>query len=292
MINAMNFADRVAALARAKQSVLTLGIDPQLDSAKAPGVAPSYSLARFCCEIIEACADQVVAVKFQLAFFEARGIDGMRALAEAIALSHRLGLPTVADGKRGDIGSTSAAYAEAFLSGGDFACDAMTANPYLGADAIAPFLEYVERGRGLFVLVKTSNPSSGDFQDLPAPERPLWETVAARVKEWGEKFVGQAGFSSVGAVVGATYPAHAERARKLMPRALILVPGYGAQGASAGDALAAASSGQAPGVLVNASRAIMYAYRGRLGEKPPEAARRAAQEMRAELARALVARHG
>jgi len=253
----MNFADRIIELARAKQSVLTLGIDPQLDRPGAPGVPPEYSLAKFCCEIIEACADQLLAVKFQLAFFEARGIDGMRALAESVALARRLGLPTIADGKRGDIGSTSAAYAEAFLGTGDFACDAMTLNPYLGADTVKPFLEYVERGRGVFVLVKTSNPSSGDFQDLAAPERPLWEAVAARVEQWGQTFVGQAGFSSVGAVVGATYPEHGKRGRELMPRSLILVPGYGAQGASAGDALAGACDAKTPGLLVNASRAIM-----------------------------------
>jgi orotidine-5'-phosphate decarboxylase len=286
----MNFADRISELVRVKQSVLTLGIDPQLDSAQAPGIASNYTLARFCCEIVEACADQVVAVKFQLAFFEARGIDGMRALAETIALARRLGLPIIADGKRGDIGSTSAAYAEAFLGDGDFACDAMTANPYLGADAIVPFLPYVKRGRGLFIVVRTSNPSAGEFQDLPTPKQPLWETVAVRANEWGKKFVGDAGFSAVGAVVGATYPAQAARARKLMPHALILAPGYGAQGASANDALAAAVSAEAPGVIVNASRAIMYAYRDCENETPPEAARRVAQAMRSELSRALPAR--
>jgi orotidine-5'-phosphate decarboxylase len=292
MISSMNFTDRVTELSQAKQSVLVLGVDPQLDSPQAPGVPTDYSLNRFCSEIIEACADQVVAVKFQLAFFEARGLDGMRALAEAMAFTRRLDLPVIADAKRGDIGSTSAAYAEAFLGRGNFASDAMTINPYLGADAIAPFLPYVESGRGLFVLVKTSNPSSGDFQDLPAPHRPLWELVAEQVHKWGEPFVGEAGLSSVGAVIGATYPAHAERARILMPRALILVPGYGAQGASAADALAAASDAPAPGVVVNASRAIMYAYRNDTSRKPPEAARRAAQAMRAELALALAQREG
>src|SRR6266481_4189075 len=122
------------------------------------------------------------------------------------------------DAKRGDIGTTSAAYAEAFLGDGDFNCDAVTVNPYQGSDAVMPFIAKVKNGRGVFVLVKTSNPSSGEFQDLNAPDRPIWESVAARVNGWGSDHVGTSGLSSVGAVVGATYPVQARRARELMPQ--------------------------------------------------------------------------
>jgi len=257
----MEFADRLIEAQRRKASIAVLGVDPHLDTRQAPGIPSGYSLARFCCEVIEAAADFIVAVKPQLAFFEARGIEGMRALVEVLALARKLELLTIADAKRGDIGSTSAAYAEAFLGGGDFACDAVTVNPYLGSDAIAPFVAHVRKGRGLFVLVKTSNPSSGEFQDLVTfPERPLWEMVAERVRGWGGDFIGKSGLSSVGAVIGATYPKQARRARTLMPDAIILVPGYGAQGASASDAVAAARA-DGLGVIVNASRSLMYAYR-------------------------------
>src|SRR5882762_4906131 len=162
----MNFADRLAEASRQKDSVVLLGIDPQLDTPDAPGVPRGHTLAGFCCEIVEACARSVVAVKPQLAFFEARGLEGMRALIEVVKLARRLGLITIADAKRGDIDSVSAAYAEAYLGSGDFECDALTLNVYMGGDVVTPFLEKVRRGKGLFICVKTSNKSSGDFQDL------------------------------------------------------------------------------------------------------------------------------
>jgi len=287
----MEFADRLVEAQRSKNSIAVLGVDPQLDTRDAPGVPRGLSLARFCCEVIEAAADFVVAVKPQLAFFEARGIEGMRALAEVLALARKLELLTIADAKRGDIGSTSAAYAEAFLGEGDFACDAVTVNPYLGSDAIAPFVAQLRKGRGIFVLVKTSNPSSGEFQDLTTSgDRPLWEMVAERVRRWGGELTGKSGLSPVGAVIGATYPKQACRARELMPNAIILVPGYGAQGASAADAVAAART-DALGVIVNASRSLMYAYRSR--PEPTgvaQATRAEAEAMRDDLNRALAAR--
>jgi orotidine-5'-phosphate decarboxylase len=282
----MDLIEKLIAAQRAKRSLAVLGVDPQLDSKTAPGVPSGYTLARFCCEIVEACAPYVAAIKPQLAFFEARGLAGMQAFAEVLALARRLGLVTIADAKRGDIGTTSAAYAEAFLGNGDFACDAITVNPYLGSDALAPFVARVRSGRGLFVLVKTSNPSSGEFQDLAAPDRPLWEAVAARVRGWGGDFVGAAGLSPVGAVVGATWPEHAARARELMPHAVILVPGYGAQGASAADAVVAARP-DGLGAIVNASRSLMYAFAKRPELKPGDAASEAAAAMRDELNAAL-----
>lgn len=285
----MNFADRVVEAQRRKQSIVVLGVDPQLDSPRAAGIPAGFTLGRFCCEIVEACAVSVVAIKPQLAFFEARGLDGMRALAEVVALGRRLDLLTIADGKRGDIGSTSAAYAEALLGEGDFGCDAATVNPYLGSDSLAPFVARVRLGRGLFVVVKSSNPSAREFQDLGDPGRPLWEAVAERVGGWGDDFIGRAGLSPVGAVVGATYPAEARRARALMPRSLLLVPGYGAQGAGGAQALAGARPGE-PGLLVSASRSLMYAFRDQPETKPAPAARAAAEAMRLDLNRALAAR--
>ncbi len=289
MMARMEFADRIVEAQRRKDSIAVLGVDPHLDTAQAPGIPAGYSLSRFCCEVVEASADFIVAIKPQLAFFEARGIEGMRALVGLLALARRLELLTIADAKRGDIGSTSAAYAEAFLGNGDFACDAVTVNPYLGSDAIAPFVARAREGRGVFVLVKTSNASSGEFQDLAAPERPLWEIVAERVRGWGDDCIGKSGLSSVGAVVGATYPGQARRARALMPNALILVPGYGAQGASATDAIAAARS-DGTGVIVNAGRTLMYAYRNRPELTPGAAARAAAETMRDDLNQALARR--
>ncbi len=287
----MNFADRLAHASRIKESVVVLGIDPQLDAPGAPGIPRGYTLASFCCEIVESCARSVVAVKPQLAFYEARGLEGMRAFCEVVKLARRLGLITIADAKRGDIGTTSAAYAEAFLGDNesDFSCDAVTVNPYQGSDAVMPFIAKVRYGRGVFVLVKTSNPSSGEFQDLSASGRPLWESVAARVNGWGADYVGASGLSPVGAVVGATYPEHARRARELMPAATILVPGYGAQGASAADAVASARA-DGTGIVVNASRSLMYAYQKKDGAKPVEAAAAYAEAMRLELNAALTAR--
>jgi len=278
----MNFADRLHDEARRKHSVAMLGVDPQLDARDAPGIPPGYTITRFCCEVVEACAPSIIAVKPQLAFFEARGVEGMRALAEVIGTARRLGLITIADAKRGDIGSTSAAYAEAFLGDGDFGCDAVTINPYLGADAVMPFIARVSAGRGVFVLVKTSNPSAGEFQDHGAPPQAMWEKIAARITGWGSDFLGETGLSSVGAVVGATYPADARTARQLMPYATILVPGYGTQGAGPSDAIAGAREDGA-GIVVNASRSLMYSYLKSPGQTPAEAAASAAESMRAAL---------
>jgi orotidine-5'-phosphate decarboxylase len=281
----MNFADRVLKAQREKDSIAVLGLDPQIDTAMQSGLPPGYAVEHFCCDLVEACAASIIAVKPQLAFFEARGIEGMRAFVAVIKLARKLGLLTIADAKRGDIGPTSAAYAAAFLGEGDFGCDAVTVNPYLGSDAIMPFLRAIQQGRGLFALVKTSNPSAAEFQDLATSDGSVWECVARRIQGISSDFIGKSGLSAVGAVVGATYPEHARRARELMPDALILVPGYGAQGASAADAVAAARP-DGNGIIVNASRSVMYAYRDRTGVSPAVAAADAAEAMRVELNRA------
>jgi orotidine-5'-phosphate decarboxylase len=280
----MNFADQLIDAQRRKNSIVVLGIDPQLDAMQ--GLPQAYTLDRFCCEIVEACASSVVAVKLQLAFFEARGIKGMRAFSSVAKFAKSLGLITIADAKRADIGSTSAAYAEAFLGDGDFACDAVSVNPYLGCDGIMPFAQRARMGRGLFVLVKTSNPTAGEFQDLKTEEGTVWECVAKRVHGLSSDYLGDYGLSALGAVVGATYPADALRARELMPNTVTLVPGYGAQGASAKDAVIGTRA-DGLGLVVNASRSIMYAFRQQPAALVAAAAAQAAEQMRLELNSAL-----
>ena len=219
-----------------------------------------------------------------------------------VGYAREAGLLVIADGKRNDIGSTAEGYADAFLGktrlfdqdvSVEFAADALTVNGYLGRDGIAPFVDRVERyGTGMFVLVKTSNPSSGDLQDVDVAGRPLYEHMGALVERWGESTRSTCGYSSVGAVVGATYPEQGRRLRALMPHALFLVPGYGAQGATAAD-VAGCFDACGRGAVVNASRSICLAYQrepyaSRYGAAGYGAAARAATEqMRHEIQRAL-----
>lgn len=267
-----------------------MGVDPQLDRPEMPGVPPGYTLERFCCEIVKACAKYVVAIKPQLAFFEARGMAGMHAFVQVLKTARRLNLLTIADAKRSDIGTTSEAYAEAFLGDGDFACDAVTVNAYTGEDGIIPFVDAAKRrNKGLFVCVKTSNKSSADLQDRETDGVTVWQSLAQSVEKWGHGLIGRSGLSSVGAVVGATYPQYAVQARELMPHATIMVPGYGAQGGTAMDAVQAARS-DGTGVIVNASRSLMYAYRQYPDMTPAVAAAHAAEDMRDKLNKALIAR--
>lgn len=284
--SARNFVDRLIGLQKAKKSIALLGVDPQLDGQGQSGLPRGFSFERFCCETVEACAEHVVGIKLQLAFFEARGVEGMKTLATVIKLGRKLDLLTVADAKRGDIGLVSAAYADAYLGDKEFGCDAITVNPYLGSDSLIPFIDRVKRGRAVFICVKTSNQSSSEFQDLRDNGTRVWEHVAMRINELSEGFVSTCGLSPIGAVVGATFPHEASRARELMPNAILLVPGYGAQGGSANDAVAGARA-DGTGVLVNASRALMYAWRERPGVSASQAAADAAKKMRQELNEAL-----
>jgi orotidine-5'-phosphate decarboxylase len=215
--------------------------------------------------VIDAVAAYAVGVKPQLAFFEALGAPGMAALEKVCAYARTAGLIVVADAKRGDIGSTARAYASAYLEGRDEQpplADAMTVNPYLGLDSLEPFLAACRReGAGIFCLVKTSNEGVADIQDLALSDgKPLWQHVAHLVAEWGEELVGEHGLSSVGAVVGATHPRAVGEARRLLPRAVLLLPGIGAQGAGPADVARAFTSGPAS-ALVAASRSILYAFR-------------------------------
>src|SRR6266480_223332 len=208
------FADRLAQEVERKRSQLVVGLDPR------PELMPVElrgDVARFCCGIIDAVAPHAVAVKPQLAFFEALGAAGIAAFEQVCQYSKRAGLLVIADGKRGDIGSTARAYSEAYLEGEPPRADALTVNPWLGRDSVEPFLGAVRRhGSGLFVIVRTSN-VSGDLQDAVLKDgRPMWHHVAGLVEEWGEESVGDVGLSSVGAVVGATQPRAVADARRLM----------------------------------------------------------------------------
>jgi orotidine-5'-phosphate decarboxylase len=248
----------VAAEVERKRSQLIVGLDPIPDLLP---VELRGDVARFCCGIIDAVAPHAVAVKPQLAFFEALGAEGMAAFAETCTYARRAGLLVIADGKRGDIGSTARAYSAAYLEGEEPLADALTVNPYLGRESIEPYLAAARRqGAGIFCIVKTSN-AGGDIQDVALSDgRPLWQHVASLVADWGADLIGEHGLSAVGAVVGATHPRAVAEARKLMPQAVLLLPGVGTQGASAGDLARAFTSGPAS-ALVNAARSVNYAFR-------------------------------
>ncbi len=269
--------------ARRKESVVVAGLDPYPD--RLPGEVRALRLAEeraayeFCRGILEAVEPEVAAVKLQAAYFERLGPAGMRVYADLIEDAARLGLPVIADVKRGDIGPVAVAYAEAHLSVYGATC--VTVNPYMGADAVLPFLEVSrreDRGGGVFALVATSNPSAGSFQDVTDP--PLYEVAARLVAELGR--IEEGGYADLGAVVGVTRPEIGGRVRELLPQALFLSPGYGAQGGGASGvrSLLDRTGGR---VLVNSSRGLLYAYENSvLGYR--EAAREAARDARKELA--------
>jgi orotidine-5'-phosphate decarboxylase len=250
------FSERLVEAVARKRSQLVVGLDP-LAERLPPAV--DGDLGEFCRGIVDAVAGRAVAVKPQSAFFEAQGPDGVAAFHAICGYARAAGLLVIADVKRGDIGSTAAAYAEAYIP----LADAVTVNPYLGRDSLEPFVDACRRhGSGLFCLVKTSNPGSRDVQDaLLADGRLVWQHVAELVRDLGEELVGESGLSSIGAVVGATFPAEIEEARRLLPSAPFLLPGIGAQGAEPRDVAAAFAAGPA-GALVSASRSVIYASSG------------------------------
>jgi orotidine-5'-phosphate decarboxylase len=252
------FADRLAAEVERKRSQLVVGLDPRVDLMP---IELRGDIARFCCGLVDAVAPHAVAVKPQLAFFESLGAKGIAAFEQVCAYAQRAELLVIADGKRGDVGSTARAYADAYLEGEHPRADALTVNPWLGRDAVEPFLGAVRRGSvGIFVVVRTSN-LSGDLQDAVLSDgRPMWHYVATLVDEWGEGTAGEVGLTSVGAVIGATHPRAVAEARRLMPRSILLLPGVGAQGAAVGQLTRAFQSGPAS-ALVAASRSINYAFR-------------------------------
>jgi orotidine-5'-phosphate decarboxylase len=249
-----HFSDRLADAVERKRSQLVVGLDPMPEQ-----MPPSVDVTRFCCGIVDAVAEHAVAVKPQSAFFEAHGAEGVQAFERVCEHARASGLLVIADVKRGDIGSTARAYAAAFAG----LADAVTVNPYLGRDSLEPFLDVCRtEGTGMFCLVKTSNPGSADVQDaLLADGRPVWQRVAELVSDLGEELVGEHGLSSVGAVVGATFPDDVARARELLPRTPLLLPGIGAQGGTPAGVAAAFAAGPAA-ALVSASRSVIYASAG------------------------------
>ena len=254
----ITFADRLAAEVERKRSQLVVGLDPNIDLMP---VELRGDVARFCCGLIDSVAPHAVAVKPQLAFFEVLGPAGMAAFDQVCTYARRAGLLVIADGKRGDIGSTARAYSDAYLEGEPPRADALTVNPWLGRDSVEPFLGAVRRGGvGIFVIVRTSN-ASGDLQDAVLKDgRPMWHYVAGLVDEWGEGTVGEVGLNSVGAVVGATHPRAVAEARRLMPRSILLLPGVGTQVGAVADLTRAFQSGR-PSALVNAARSVNSAFR-------------------------------
>ncbi len=262
-----------------KKAPVVVGLDPNLkfipehlkkNATEEKGEtleAAAAAVLAFNKAIVDATYDLIPAVKPQIAMYEQFGIPGLIAYKETVDYCHEKGLIVIGDVKRGDIGSTSESYAIAHLGEitvgnktyRPFDEDFATVNPYLGTDGVKPFVDICNKcDKGIFVLVKTSNPSSGEFQDKDMEGRPLYEHVADKVCEWGaESMDGE--YSNVGAVVGATYPAQGETARRLMPHTYILVPGYGAQGGKASD-LKAFFNKDGLGAIVNSSRGIIAAY--------------------------------
>ncbi len=246
--------------------------------------------------LIDALCDVVPAVKPQSAYYEMYGHAGVAALEETIRYAQEKGMYVMVDIKRNDIGTTAAAYATAYLGQTEidgelvsaFGADAVTVNGYLGTDGIEPFLKECRKGKMIFSLVKTSNPSSGELQDLKISDKTVYETMAAMVEQWGSTAMGEGRYSQVGAVVGATYPEQQQILRQLMPKTFFLVPGYGAQGATAKD-IAHAFDDQGMGAIVNSSRGIMCAYQkgNWTPEQYAEAARQEAIRMRDEIVAAI-----
>ncbi len=276
---ATHFADYLAAMVRAKKTALCVGLDPRWESLPAEirgaygcqtleDVAAAFQ--DFCCEVIRLVAGIVPVVKPNSAFFEVAGPAGMEALRRVINVAKSHGLVVILDAKRGDIASTATAYAEAAFGGGTFEgrtlpvfdADALTINPYLGSDAVEPFIIQARRhGRGIFVLVRTSNPGANLFQDLECRHRmTVCEHVCDEVSQWSSSNIGTCGFGDVGAVVGATNPQEIINLRERAPDVIFLVPGYGAQGGTVADVRAALRP-DGLGAVVNSSRGITFPFK-------------------------------
>ncbi len=302
-----HFADRLISAIRTKRNPVLVGLDPRAESLPKGllngegNEAVAWAYVAFCRGIIDAVAPLVPAVKPQAAFFEQLGPAGCVALGEVMSYAAEKGLIVILDGKRNDIGTTAQAYAEGYLgvrgqgSGArgqesGWNADALTVSPYLGDDSITPFMSIAkERGAGIFVLVKTSNPGGGRFQDLVADGKPLYRHVAEFVEALSAKSRGSEGYGIAGAVCGATYPEQLAELRQAMPSTLFLIPGFGAQGGTAKDC-AAAFDERGLGGIVNNSRGIIFAhsrveYRDKFGDSRWQAAVEAAtQDMIGQLA--------
>lgn len=271
------FADELAAAVR-KKGPLCVGLDPRWVSLPKvlrdryadnwPGGRAEFAVRDFCFRVLELVEPFAGVIKPQAAFFELLGPSGMIAMRAVLRRCREMGFVTVLDAKRGDIASTAQAYADAAFTGctvdGEsmpiWDADSLTVNPYLGEDAVEPFVSAAtSAARGLFVLVRTSNPGAGLFQDLVCDGKPLYRHVAAAVARWNAPTLGRCGFGDIGAVVGATHPKELAELREALPECWLLVPGYGAQGASAADVQAAIRP-NGLGAIVNSSRGITFPF--------------------------------
>ena len=246
---------------------------------------PARAVLEFNREVIDATIDACACFKVQIAHYEALGVDGLAAYRDTVAYAHEKGAIVVGDVKRGDIASTGEMYACAHLAG-EFAVDMITVNPYMGYDAIRPYLPYLDE-KGIFVLIRTSNPSARDFQELTCDGQPLFLKVARAVAEWGKDHIGRCGYSAIGGVVGATGPEQLATVRAEFPSVFFLVPGYGAQGGGGKDVAPAFRDGN--GAVVNASRSIIGTHRGKPdgNRRYAHYARAAAIDMRKDIDRWL-----
>lgn len=303
-----NFADSFVARCTLTKGVLTAGIDPVLDAMPAfireqcERAASSDEdfvydlLTRSYIPCLEALSKVVPACKPNIAFFEQYGIAGLRAFSDIVVAARKSGLLVIADAKRGDIGNTALAYAAAFLGGskvrgkklGAFESDALTVSPYLGADTLTSYLDLCrENAKGLFVLVRTSNPGSDWLQDVSQDGATVADRVAQWIAEQGASLIGASGFSSLGAVVGATYPEQAKALRKIMKSNLFLIPGFGAQGGKASDAVSGFSNASIKGAAstVNVSRGLFSVFSQTLSSEAQlcEAVVAKAEELNREL---------
>ncbi|MFC1962617.1 orotidine-5'-phosphate decarboxylase [Chloroflexota bacterium] len=263
----MHFLDKLLKASRDNKSLLCLGLDPD------PSLMPKVSVLDFNKAIIEATADLVCAYKPNLAFYEALGPKGLEDLVKTVAFIPK-GIPIIGDGKRGDIGHTAKAYARALFSA--FGFDAATVNPYLGYDSLEPFLQYSEKG--VFILCKTSNTGSRDFQDLPCRESaeepvPLFEKVARKALEWNTR-------GNIGLVVGATYPEELKRLRTLCPEMPLLIPGIGTQGGEMARTVHDGTDAHGERAIISSSRQVLYAS---TGTDFALAARKEAQRLRQQI---------
>lgn len=293
------FIDRLIEKIEEKNSRVCVGLDPHLELMPESVLNPellenveknqkkiSASIYQFNKQIIDNVKDHTAVVKPQMAFYEKLGIEGMKSLKKTIAYAEDKELIVLLDGKRNDIGSTASAYAEAYLSESKYAADALTINPYLGKDGIIPFLE--NRSKGAFALLKTSNPSSGELQDLILKDgKKVYEELAKILGRIGEDYRGSSGYSNLAAVVGATYPEELKEIRAVIPNVFFLIPGYGAQGGGAED-IKAGFDDKGRGAVVNSSRGINFAYlreefKDYGSENFAEAAGAAAEKMKNEI---------
>jgi len=274
----MHYADRLAKRIQ-KTSPVCVGLDPVIKKLPEGIERNMKGVEEFCRGIIDAVSDHASCVKPQLAYFELLGVNGIEALYNVSEYAQKKGLIVIADAKRGDIGSTAEAYAEAYI-GKDTPFDAVTVNPYLGSDGVKPFIDLAMKNeKGLYILVKTSNESSGEIQDLPVGDETVHEHLAQLVESWGTSCVGEKNLSCLGAVIGATYPEELKYLRTLMPHIPFLIPGYGAQGGTAED-VKHGFLADGTGAIVNSSRAILYASNGKDWQ---EKAKNAAETMQEEL---------